>query len=89
MLKKEVVDAVKEGKFRVYAVKTVQEAIEIMTGVPAGERRTDWTYPEGTVNFLVDKRLKEMSKKLKAEDKSEGEKKKEENNEAVPKSKQP
>ncbi len=89
MLKKEVVDAVKEGKFRVYAVKTVHEAIEILTGIPAGERRTDWTWPEGTVNFLVDKRLKEMSKKLKAEDKSEGEKKKEENNETVPKGKQP
>ncbi len=41
MLKKEVVDAVKEGKFHVYAVKTVNEALEIMTGMPAGERRTD------------------------------------------------
>jgi lon-related putative ATP-dependent protease len=89
MLKKEIVDAVREGKFRVYAVKTVHEAIEILTGLPAGERRTDWTWPEGTVNFLVDRRLKEMSKKLKAEDKSEGEKKKEENNEPAPKSKQP
>lgn len=89
MLKKEVVDAVKEGKFRVFAVRTVHEAIEILTGIPAGERRTDWTWTEGTVNFLVDKRLKEMSKKLKAEDKSEGEKKKEENNETAPKSKQP
>ena len=89
MLKKEIVGAVKEGKFRVYAVKTVHEALEILTGIPAGERRTDWTWPEGTVNFLVDKRLKEMAKKLKAEDKSEGEKKKEENNETAPKSKQP
>jgi lon-related putative ATP-dependent protease len=89
MLKKEIVAAVREGKFRVYAVKTVHEAIEVLTGIPAGERRAGWTYPEGTVNFLVDKRLKEMSKKLKAEDKSEGEKKKEENNETAPKSKQP
>jgi predicted ATP-dependent protease len=86
MLKKEVIDAVKEGKFHVYAVKTVNEALEIMTGIPAGERRTEWTYPEGTVNFLVDKRLKEMSKKLKAEDKGEEKKeKKEENNETAPK----
>ena len=89
MLKKEVVDAVKEGKFRVYAVKTVNEAIEILTGIPSGARRTDWTYPEGTVNFLVDKRLKEMSKKQKAEDKPEGEKKKEENNNDMPKEKTP
>ncbi len=43
MLKKEVVDAVKEGKFRIYAVKTVNEALEILTGLPAGERREDGT----------------------------------------------
>jgi len=85
MLKKEVVDAAKEGKFRIYSVKTVNEALEIMTGLPAGERRTDWTYPEGTVNFLVDKRLREMSKKLKADDKTEEKEKKEENNEPAAK----
>jgi lon-related putative ATP-dependent protease len=81
MLKKEVVQAVREGKFQIHAVKTVNDALEILTGVPAGERREDRTYPEGTVNFLVEKRLREMSKKLKAEDKGEAEKKKEENNE--------
>ncbi|MGE5173581.1 MAG: Lon protease family protein [Betaproteobacteria bacterium] len=86
MLKKEVVDAVKDGTFRVYAVKTVNEALEIFTGLPAGERKEDGTYPEGTFNFLVDRRLKEMAKKLKAEDKGEEKKeKKEENNDAVPK----
>ncbi len=86
MLKKEVVDAVKEGKFCIYAVKTVNEALEILTGMPAGERGGDGTYPEGTVNFLVDKRLRDMSKKLKADDKGDEKKeKKEENNEAAPK----
>jgi lon-related putative ATP-dependent protease len=91
MLKKEVVEAVKAGTFRVSAVKTVDEALEILTGVPAGERKTDGSYPEGTLNFLVDKKLKEMSKKLKAEDKekSEGKEKKEENNDAPPKEKKP
>ena len=86
MLKKEVVDAVKEGKFRIYAIKTVNEALEILTGLPAGERQVDWTWPQGSINFLVDKRLKEMSKKLKADDKVEEKKeKKEENNEPAPK----
>ncbi len=86
MLKKEVVDAAKAGKFRIYAVTTVDEALEILTGLPAGARREDGTFPEGTLNYLVDKRLKEMSKKLKSEDKGEEKKeKKEENNEAVPK----
>ncbi len=86
MLKKEVVDAVKQGSFRVYAVRTVNDALQILTGLPAGDRREDGTYPEGTFNFLVDRRLKEMAKKLKADDKTEKEKdKKEENNEADPK----
>jgi len=87
MLKKEVVDAVKEGKFRVYSVTTVNEALEILTGLPAGERSSTGTWPEGTINFLVDKRLKEMSKKMKTEDKGEGKEKekKEENNNNAPK----
>ena len=65
MLREEVVEAVKEGKFHIYAVDTVEEGIEILTGVPAGERGEDGTFPEGTVNFLVDKRLREWAKKLK------------------------
>ncbi len=85
MLKKEVVDAVKEGGFRIYAINSVNEALEILTGLPAGTRREDRTYPEGTFNFLVDKRLREMSKKLKTEDKTEEKEKKEENNETTPK----
>ena len=86
MLRKEVVDAVKDGKFRIYAIKTVNDALEILTGLPAGDRNEDGAWPEGSINFLVDKRLKEMSKKLKADDKGEEKKeKKEENNEQVPK----
>jgi lon-related putative ATP-dependent protease len=88
MLKKEVLQAVKGGTFRVYAVTTADEAVSILTGLPAGERREDGTWPEGTVNFLVDRRLREMAKKLKADEKGEKEKeekKKEENNEEPPK----
>jgi predicted ATP-dependent protease len=85
MLRKEVVDAVRGGKFRIYAIKTVNDALEILTGLPAGDRSEDGTWPEGSINFLVDKRLKEMSKKLKADDKGEEKKeKKEENNETAP-----
>lgn len=91
MLKKEVVGAVREGKFRVYAVRTVNEALEILTGLPAGERRTDGTWPEGTFSFLVDKRLREMAKKLKSDDKGEEkkEKKEENNSETAPKKEPP
>ena len=80
MLKKEVIDAVRQGKFRVYAVTSVNEALEILTGLPAGERQADGTWPEGSLNFLVDKRLKEMSKKLKTEGTGEEKKEKKEDN---------
>lgn len=57
MLEEEVVRAVKEGKFHIYAVDTVDEGIEILTGIPAGERGEDGRYPEGTINYLVQKKL--------------------------------
>jgi len=65
MLKEEVVEAVKAGKFNVYSVKTIDEGIEVLTGTKAGERRLDGTYEQGTVNYLVDKQLREMAEKLK------------------------
>ena len=65
MLKEEVVDAVKAGKFNVYSVRTIDEGIEVLTGTKAGQRRADGTYEEGTVNYLVDKQLREMAEKLK------------------------
>ncbi|MDD1658484.1 MAG: AAA family ATPase [Methanomicrobiales archaeon] len=61
MLKEEIAEAAKAGKFRIYPVKTIDEGIEVLTGVPAGERRADGTFPEGTVNSLVDRRLREMA----------------------------
>jgi lon-related putative ATP-dependent protease len=64
MLKEEIVDAVKEGKFHIYSVKTIDEGIEILTGVKAGERQKDGTFEKETVNYRVDKRLREMAEKL-------------------------
>jgi len=72
MLRDEVVDAVRKGQFHIYSARTIDEGIEILTGIPAGERQKDGTYPEGTVNNLVNKRLKEMAEQLRgfyAEDK--------------------
>jgi lon-related putative ATP-dependent protease len=86
MLRKDVVEAVKEGRFRVYAVSTADEAMEILAGMSAGERRPDGSWPDGTINFLVDNRLREMAKKLKTEGKEEEKKeRKEENNERMDK----
>ncbi|MDO8588991.1 MAG: AAA family ATPase [Armatimonadota bacterium] len=65
MLKKEVADAVAEGKFHIWPVSNVDEGIEILTGVPAGEQQEDGTYPEDTVHHLVDRRLRDFAEKLK------------------------
>jgi predicted ATP-dependent protease len=64
MLKEEIVEAVKAGKFHVYSVKTIDEGIEILTGTKAGERQKDGSFENGTVNCGVDKRLREMAEKL-------------------------
>ena len=64
MLRKDIVEAVGQGKFNVYTYNNVDEAVSILTGVEAGERASDGTYPTDTVNFLVDQRLHEMSNLL-------------------------
>lgn len=68
MLSEEVVEAVREGKFHIYPVKTVEEGIEILTGVPAGMKRKDGTFPEGTVFARVAARLEEIRAALKEEE---------------------
>jgi lon-related putative ATP-dependent protease len=64
MLKQEVLDAVMAGKFSIYSIDSIDEAIEIMTDMPAGEMREDGTYPEGTVNYLAAKRLAEIDESM-------------------------
>jgi len=65
MLHEEVLDAVKEGRFHVWAVNTVDEGIELLTGDVSGQRSVDGKFPDGSINFLVDKRLSEMATALK------------------------
>jgi lon-related putative ATP-dependent protease len=79
MLRKDVVDAVKKKKFHVYAVKTIDEGIEILTGKKAGEIKPDGSYPKGTINALVNEKLKDLAEGLKKfgdEEKKEGNRKK-------------
>jgi hypothetical protein len=57
MLRQDVVDAARAGRFHVFAVRTVDEGIELLTGVPAGERDAKGSFPEGTVNRRVEDRL--------------------------------
>lgn len=64
MLKEEVIEAVKAGKFNIYSAKTIDEGIEFLTGKKAGQRGADGTFENDTVNYLVDKQLREMANKL-------------------------
>ena len=66
MLRKDVLVAVKEGRFTVYAVRTIDEGIEILTGRPAGKLQADGNYPEKTINYLVDQKLKELAESMQA-----------------------
>jgi predicted ATP-dependent protease len=61
MLKREVVEAVKAGQFHMHAIDRMEEGLELLTGMPAGARGEDGTYPEGTLNRLVAARLEELA----------------------------
>jgi lon-related putative ATP-dependent protease len=77
MLKKDVVDAVRDGKFSIYPIDRVEEGLEIFTDMPAGEMKEDGTFPEGTMHYLVMKRLEEITasfKEKKDKDKEENDK---------------
>jgi predicted ATP-dependent protease len=63
MLKREVIDAVEKGQFHIYAISHVDQGIEILTGIPVGEKGENGEYPEGTLNYLIVKKLKELNEK--------------------------
>ncbi len=64
MLKEEVVQAVREGWFHLWGVGTIDEGIELLTGVPAGEQQQDGSYPPGTVHQKVEAKLREYAQRL-------------------------
>ncbi|MGE5189138.1 MAG: Lon protease family protein [Gemmatimonadota bacterium] len=68
MLRKDVVDAVRNGSFRIFAIDRVEEGIEILTGMPAGAADADGVYPEGTFNRLVAERLADLREAVKGEE---------------------
>ena len=57
----EVVDAVKNGNFHIYAISTIEEGIELLTGVPAGNKDENGNFPAGTINYLVYNKLKKYA----------------------------
>ena len=60
-LSDEVIDSVKNGLFKIYAISTIDEGIEVLTGVPAGKKDKQGKFPKGTVNYLVYEKLKKYA----------------------------
>lgn len=61
-LNDEVIDAVKKGEFHIYAISTIDEGIEILTGVPAGKKDKYGKFPAGTINYLANEKLVKYAK---------------------------
>ena len=61
-LSDEIVDAVKNRLFHIYAISTIEEGIEVLTGVPAGKKDLNGNFPAGTVNYMVYEKLNKFAK---------------------------
>ncbi|MEF3698001.1 Lon protease family protein [Desulfolutivibrio sp.] len=62
MLPEEVVEAVARGQFHIFPVRRIEEAMEILTGIPAGKRGADGSFPSGSLYGLVDERLTRLAR---------------------------
>ena len=60
-LSDEIVESVKNGLFHIYSISTIEEGIEVLTGVPAGKKDKNGNFPAGTVNYLVHEKLKKYA----------------------------
>jgi lon-related putative ATP-dependent protease len=63
MLRSDVVDAVRADDFCIYAIRSIDEGMQILTGAPSGERDASGHFPEGSVNHKVERRLIELAEK--------------------------
>lgn len=68
MLKDELIEAVKNGEFSIYPITTVEDAVQILTGVKAGRTLANGGYEANTVFGIVERKLKEMRKLIKPSD---------------------
>ncbi len=66
MLREDVVEAVDAGRFHVYPISSIDQGIELLTGVRAGERDIDGRYPEGTVNQAVQDELEAFAERARS-----------------------
>jgi len=75
MLKDEVIEAVSEGKFHIYPVKSIDEGIEILTDMTVGTKAEDGSYPENTIYNRVQKKIEKFARIAEEFDEAEQEQK--------------
>lgn len=80
MLKKEIQEAVRKAQFKIYPVETIDQALEIMTGNESGTRGANGKFKRGTINYLVDNKLKELGESYRKFGKKENKNSKDTNN---------
>jgi lon-related putative ATP-dependent protease len=61
MLRTDVIDACRDGQFSIYAIETIDEGLLLLTGLPAGQRQLDGEFSFGSVNHLVEARLRSFA----------------------------
>jgi predicted ATP-dependent protease len=71
MLREELGEAVAAGKFHIYAISTVDEGMELLTGLDAGEELADGSFPSGTVNEAVIRQLRKFNETLRSQKEQE------------------
>jgi predicted ATP-dependent protease len=91
MLKEDVVEAVSQGKFHIYPVSTIDEGIEILTGVKAGKRLKNGSFQADSINDRVQRRLITLAKKIRdfGKDEEKPEKSRDTNNNSEAKESKP
>ena len=72
MLREDVVEAARHGQFSIYPIASIDEGIEVLTGVKAGERSPDGRFPGGTINRLVEDKLRAFAERARGFAKSSG-----------------
>lgn len=88
MLNHEVIKAVESGRFHIWTIRNVEEAIPLLTDTDAGQRKEDGTYPEGTLNYAVEEQLNLYATALQATGNKQSNNKPGETNEKEPKADQ-
>jgi lon-related putative ATP-dependent protease len=73
MLREDVVQAVAEGRFHIYAVATIEEGLELLTGVPAGSADAEGNYTAGTLYAAAQDKLREFAESMRGEEEEEEE----------------